>query len=198
MPAMPAVPAKQATLTVPDRPWVAEDLDLIPVDNQRREIIGGTLIMSPTPNYRHQWCSGQLYVRLAAAAPADLAVIYAPFDWRPPTPHRDNFQPDLLVFRKAEADLLGPLRAIPLLVVEILSPSNAAYDTGWKRVEYQRLQVPAYWIVDAAAPSVTVLRLRGHQYTEAAKVTGEESLAVDFPFPVAFTPPELVNGATGT
>jgi Uma2 family endonuclease len=183
---MPAGPPKQATLPVPDRPWVAEDLDALPVDNVRREIIGGTLIVSPTPNLRHQWCLGELFTRLRAAAPPEMLVIQAPYDWRPPT--GENFQPDLVVFRMADADPDGPLRATPLLVVEILSPSNAAYDRGWKRVEYERLQVPACWIVDAAVPSVSVLRLRGRRYEEAARATGDERLAVDFPFPVTLAP----------
>ena len=36
-----------------------------------------------------------------------------------------------------------------LLVIEVLSPSSRRSDRFTKRVEYQRRQVPCYWIIDA-------------------------------------------------
>src|SRR5690606_1396239 len=40
---------------------------------------------------------------------------------------------------------------IPLLVIEVLSPSTARYDRVVKRLRFQRSGVPAYWIVDLDA-----------------------------------------------
>lgn len=41
------------------RPWVAEDLDKIPDDGYRREVIGGMLFVSPSPIGRHQLATGK-------------------------------------------------------------------------------------------------------------------------------------------
>jgi Uma2 family endonuclease len=45
---------------------------------------------------------------------------------------------------------------IPLLVVEVLSPSTARFDRVTKRRRFQRSRVPTYWIVDIDARLVEV------------------------------------------
>ena len=40
---------------------------------------------------------------------------------------------------------------VPLLIVEVLSPSTARYDRVTKRRRYQRSQVHQYWIIDLDA-----------------------------------------------
>lgn len=47
---------------------------------------------------------------------------------------------------------------VPLLVVEVLSPSTARYDRVIKRAFYQRAGVPACWIVDVDARVVECWR----------------------------------------
>jgi Uma2 family endonuclease len=176
------------------RPWVAEDLDDMPDDGYRREVIDGVLIVSPAPNLRHQICLLDLAVRLNAAAPDDVTVLVAPYDWRPPT--RESLQPDVVVIRRADGDPDGPLRATPLLVVEVLSPSSIQYDNAVKRAAYERLGALAYWIVDPVAPGITVLRLsdRG-RYQEVARGFGDQRLSLDFPFPLPLTPTDLIRKA---
>ena len=188
MPAMPAVPLQSP------RPWVAEDLDDIPDDGYRREVIDGVLIVSPAPNLRHQICVVDLIVRLAAGAPDELAVVVSPYDWRPPT--RESFQPDVVVIRRADGDPNGPLRATPLLVVEVLSPSSVQYDKAVKRAAYERLGAHAYWIVDPTSPAITVLRLNDRgRYREVARALGDQPLTVDFPFPLQLVPAHLLRKA---
>lgn len=185
MPAMSAVGSAAA------RPWVAEDLDGIPDDGYRREIIDGVLHVSPSPVGGHQRAVLELAVKLRAAAPDHLSVMISPYDWRPPT--RESLQPDLMVIRERDYDPDGWQRATPVLVVEMLSPSSIQYDGALKRAAYQRLGVPAYWIVDPAGPAVTVLRLDAEgRYQEAVGVHGDQALIVDFPFPTRFTPADLL------
>ena len=45
---------------------------------------------------------------------------------------------------------------VPILVVEVLSPSTAQFDRIKKRRLYQRVGVPVYWIVDLDARLVEV------------------------------------------
>ncbi|MGH9088197.1 MAG: Uma2 family endonuclease, partial [Acidimicrobiales bacterium] len=65
-------------------------------------------------------------------------------------------------------------------------------DRTLKRDVYERAGVPAYWLVDPVAPSVTVLERRGATYEEVATVRGEDHHEVTFPFPVRLVPAALI------
>lgn len=73
------------------------------------------------------------------------------------------------MFRREEIDMSRvPVRALPLLVVEVVSPSNAGYDWGDKKVAYAEAGVAEYWIADPATCSlaVHVLSQRGNYVPE--------------------------------
>ena len=172
-------------------PFRYEDLEDAPDDGYRREIIDGSLIVTPAPNFGHQRASVLLGALLLAAEVPGTVVLAAPFDWR----HPDGgvVEPDLLVIRRVDADVDGPLAptATPMLLIEILSPSRPQYDLAVKRALYERLGVPAYWIVDPRRHSVLALRLTDGTYETEAEVTGDEEFVTDYPFPVRFCPDEL-------
>ena len=167
------------------------DLEDGPNDGYRREIIGGSLIVTPAPNGGHQLASIRLATLLLAAQTPETLTLTAPFDWR----HPDGglVEPDLLVMRRSDFDRRGPLppSATPLLVVEILSPSNPQYDLAVKRALYERLGVQAYWIVDPDRPSVTELRLVDGVYSVGVPAAGEDEFSTDWPFAVRFRPSQL-------
>lgn len=73
-------------------------------------------------------------------------------------PGRQNYlRPDIGVFPADGLDLNKvPISALPLLVVEILSPSTAARDWSEKKAAYSTAGVPEYWIVDPASGSLTI------------------------------------------
>jgi Uma2 family endonuclease len=171
-------------------PFTYDDLQGIPEDGHRYELLDGTLLVTPAPNHAHQRCVLGTAVLLLAAAPPELEVIVSPFDWvvEPAT----AFQPDVLVARRAE---VGPrhLTHPPVLAVEVLSPSTRRIDLALKRDAYAAARVPSYWIVDPDAPSVTVLRLDGPVYVDGGSATGDESLAVSVPFPVTVVPARLLD-----
>jgi Uma2 family endonuclease len=175
----------------PAEPFTFADLDAMPDDGRRRELIGGSLVVSPAPLGAHQWCVMELAAALHAARPSDILAIPAPYDWRVDVTG-ESFQPDVTVIRRRDFDPGGPLRAIPLLVVEIVSPGREAQDRMFKRARYEALRVPAYWIVDPAEPSLTELRLSGRgRYTERTVARGDDTFTTDFPFPVELTPAAL-------
>ena len=84
-------------------------------------------------------------------------------------------QPDI-VFLSRERFGIGdgsqPIRGIPDLVVEILSPSNRQHDLVRKRDLYARFGAPACWFVDLEAFSVTVLAHRAGCYDPLAQTPG--------------------------
>lgn len=61
---------------------------------------------------------------------------------------------------------------VPMLVVEVASPSTRRLDTTAKLSVYEQSGVRQYWLVDPLVPSTRVLELRGDAYQEVAQPTG--------------------------
>ena len=65
------------------------------------------------------------------------------------------------------------------LVLEVVSPDDPQRDTVTKRREYAQAGIPEYWIVDPADVSISVLTLRGTEYTLHGEfVAGETATSV--------------------
>lgn len=72
----------------------------------------------------------------------------------------------------------------PILVVEVVSESTKIVDYRAKRVEYNVLNIPEYWVVDPLTSKVTIFILVEELY-EGTEFTGTEQI-------VSGTFPELV------
>lgn len=184
--------AGSTTLGLPyGRALTVDDLETLPDDGHRYELLDGTLLVSPAPGFPHQSLLFRLAVALDSACPEHLYVMMAPFAVQ--FTRITEVQPDILV---------APLRAFtrknlptaPLLAVEIKSQSTALIDRTLKRAAYARFGVPHYWLVDPDpdAPSITVLELTGGEYIEAQVAQAEDELVVDEPFAVRLRPSDLV------
>lgn len=153
-------------IAVLERPLTEDDFWNLPDDENRYEIIGGELVVSPPPVVDHQNASQYLSVALYHAIEMTGAgwVRTAPIGVRlSPT---DIVQPDLVVLSSETSN--GPrgkaISDLPAIVVEILSPSNRRNDLVKKRAQYQTFHVPEYWIVDPIKRTVEVLTLDNHEY----------------------------------
>ena len=60
---------------MPDREWTADDLDDLPDDGLRHELVDGVLLVRAAPVARHQLALSQLLVLLATAATPHLCVL---------------------------------------------------------------------------------------------------------------------------
>jgi len=169
--------------------WRYGDLEQLPDDGHRYEIIDGTLLVNASPAPRHQLVLARLHVLMATAAPPDLLVLFAPLD----VVLADDtvVEPDLLVApRDAFSERCLP--AAPLLAVEVLSPSIRSVDLTMKRERYQRAGIRSYWLVDPTDPvRLTVLELRDGRYVEVADLRGHDSFEASVPFEVAVVPSSL-------
>lgn len=176
------------------RPLTVDDLQALPDDGHRYELIDGTLLVSPAPAWGHQSVQLALATLLEAHRPRAIRVLVAPFEVQ--LAMDTAVQPDVLV---ARYDDLRPknLPAAPLLAVEVASPSTVLVDRNLKRATYERFGIPSYWLLDPDpdSPSLTVLELdqTGH-YVEVVSVTAEEEFTAERPFQVAVRPASLVRG----
>ncbi len=170
------------------RPLTRADLQDLPDDGHRYELIDGMLLVSPGPRPQHQFVSGRLFLLLSAACPPELCVAYAPLAVA--LADDTELQPDLLVAPRTQftdTELAGP----PLLAVEVLSPSTRRVDLLLKRDRFQAAGVPSYWIVDPDEPSITVLELQDGGYVEVAVIAGSEPHTVARPFPLSLAGDDL-------
>ena len=139
------------------RRWTSADLESLPDDGNRYEVLDGELFVTPQAEYGHQYVAAALaralfdycHVHGFGEVVGPGAVVWA----------KNELQPDVQVIpgrhdprRKTKwRDLPRPL-----LVVEILSDSTRWRDLGKKRAAYLRLKIPAYWIVDVDEARVEV------------------------------------------
>ena len=166
------------------------DLDALPEDGLRHELIDGQFVMTPAPGSNHQTMSLRLASLLdQTVRGSHLKVLAAPYDVVL-GPH--VVEPDVVVAPRAGftgKDLTAP----PLLVIEILSPSTRHLDHGRKREIYAEAGVPHYWIVDPDEPAITSYELVTGDYREAAHASGDENLEVHQPVHLRITPAELLD-----
>ncbi len=172
------------------RPFTVAELDRMPDDGRRYELLNGALVVSPRPTTIHQVVAGRLYGALSSACPEDLCVVPEPAVMLGP---QTEFDPDLVVVRM---DQIGGAKFTepPLLVVEIRSPSTALIDLNRKKAAYERFGVPSYWIVnpDPPQPELTVFELGEGGYALVAKASGR--FAPGRPFTVSIDLADLTRG----
>jgi Uma2 family endonuclease len=171
-------------------PLTVRDLEGMPDDGRRYELIDGVLFVSPAPGTRHQKIAYRLYGVLEAACPPEFEVMGAPY-----AVHHGEYielQPDVLVGRFedfTDTDLPKP----PVLAVEVLSPSTALNDLNTKKAAYERLGVQSYWVIDPQQLQLTVFELRDGNYAVTASVSGSEAYEATRPFPVRVVPVDLLG-----
>ncbi|MFC5235855.1 Uma2 family endonuclease [Pseudonocardia zijingensis] len=175
------------------RPFTVADLEAMPDDGNRYELIDGMLIVIPAPGWSHQEMALSLAVELRGACPRELRVLVAPFAVQ--TAFDSEVQPDVIVARYTDLTARN-LPAAPVLAVEVLSHSTALHDRNTKKAHYQRIGVASYWLLDPAEPgALTAFELDGAgAYREVGHVVGDEEFRAERPFPVTIVPARLLDG----
>lgn len=143
--------------------WTTADLEVMPEDGKRYEIIDGELYVTTQPSWGHQFVGTQIAGLLnewglrtgAGLANTAPGVILS---------DEDAVAPDVVWVSAARLPLLlgpeGHLHGAPDLVVEILSPGakNVRRDREAKLKAYSRFGVREYWIVDCSKRELQVFR----------------------------------------
>jgi Uma2 family endonuclease len=172
------------------RPLTIADMEHMPDDGHRYELIDGVLIVTPAPRIPHQIVLGELLALLREACPRELRVLFAPLD----VVLADDtvVEPDLLVARRSDFTEKN-LPTAPLLAVEVLSPSTRMIDLNLKRDRFRRAGVPSYWVVDPKDLRLIAWELRDGDYVEVADISGDESWTATSPYQVTIIPGRLLD-----
>jgi Uma2 family endonuclease len=159
-----------------------EDIPDDPVRRRRHELVRGEMFVNPSPGTLHQRVVRRLLRQLedyfeprgigeVFIGPTDLIL----------TQH-DVFVPDLVVAARPGDVTKRGIEAPPLLVVEVLSPSNRTYDRELKAQRYAELGVRHLWLVDPEERAITCLGLSGDRFVVVAEIAGDGALShPDFP-----------------
>src|SRR6266699_4436692 len=132
--------------------WTSHDLELMPENDNRYEIIDGELYVSKQPHLHHQIVCGNVFALLThwsnqaqTVMPiCEPGLIFA---------DDDDVVPDAVwISHERLATALradGKLHSAPELVVEVLSPdtTNERRDREFKLWLYSRRGVLEYWII---------------------------------------------------
>lgn len=140
------------------------------------QLIGGELVMTPSPVPYHQILIGRIFSRIDKfVREKNLGiVIFAPLDVY--FSETDTYQPDIVFISKGRLNIIGEkkVEGPPDLVIEILSPATAYYDIRIKKDMYEKSGVNEYWIVDPIQKTVEVFVNKNGKFelTNTAKVEG--------------------------
>lgn len=138
------------------RPWTLEDLERMPDDGNKYEVVRGELFVTPPPSAPHQ----DIIARLAHMLDGyvheeELGWVYQA---RSVIRRRGSeTEPDLFVSQALGADWSAT--PTPSLVVEVLSRATRRRDLDQKKIYYlEDAGVPEYWIIDRESRTVRVAR----------------------------------------
>ena len=145
--------------------WTYEDYYKLD-DARRYEIIGGNLLMAPSPDTWHQdWLNDLNFLLRPFVRKHKLGELFiAPLDVV--LDEENTVQPDIIFVAAANLKIVQR-RAIfgtPDLLVELISPSSVRRDRYDKKSLYARFGVREYWIADPANRSIEVLALKAGRY----------------------------------
>ena len=161
--------------------WTSADLERMPDDGNRYEIIDGELYMSKQPNFYHQDVCSELHgVLWNWNSTANLGRVLS-------TPglifaEDDDVVPDVVWISNdrltiaLEADVR--LHDAPELVIEVLSPGsvNERRDREAKLSLYSRRGVSEYWIASWQTRTIDVYRREGKELKLFVTLTETDAL----------------------
>ena len=137
-------------------------------DSNRYEVFHGDLRMVPAPSTDHQDVSRNLefliwnFVKEKRLGKVFNAPIDVVFD------DEEVYQPDIVFIQSKRRDIIrkNAIHGVPDLIVEIVSPSSAFYDTVEKKEIYRKYGVNEYWLVFPDEKAIEVFILEKGEYLE--------------------------------
>jgi Uma2 family endonuclease len=140
------------------RPWTLEELHRLPDDGNKYELVRGELFVTPAPAENHEMIAARITRILVPYVERNrLGLVLHPravFRWK-----GSEAEPDLMVRQPKNPGARDwDESPMPILIVEILSPTTRRRDLEKKRPFYMEAGIPEYWIVDPETSTITRVR----------------------------------------
>lgn len=149
------------------------DLQKLPDDGKRHELIEGEHHIWTSPNLKHQTISMNIAVQLGTFLKEHRLgeVLFARFDVV--LSPIDVVEPDLLYVSNERSNIFTEDNAqgMPDLLVEIVSDTTRRMDEIVKLQLYERFGVREYWIVDPVLDTVKIYRWVDLVFTKVAELS---------------------------
>ena len=143
------------------------------------QLIGGELVMIPSPTPYHQEISQRLEFKiLSYVEKKNLGRLYhAPLDVF--LSDKDVYQPDIIFISRDRLEIIGKkkIEGAPDIVIEILSSSTAYYDLRIKYRAYEGYGVREYWIVDPELKKIEVYENQNKKFKIYSEAEGEGTVS---------------------
>lgn len=156
--------------------WRFDQLDGLPDDGHRYEVVDGLLVVSPPPTGRHQLVVGELQLQLMQQCPPRWRVLHE----LGLLLGTDGRVPDLAVIDAGTS--LDTSFFLPEhfgLVAEVVSRSSRKTDRFAKPGEYAEAGIPLFWRVETEPEVVlTAYALTAGSYERVTVVTGAGEVPV--------------------
>ena len=140
------------------RPWTLEELHRLPDDGNKYELVRGELFVTPAPSEEHEFIAA----RLSRIVDPYVARHGLGHVLRPRAVVRldgSEVEPDLMVRALSPRGARDWDQApLPILVVEVLSPTTRRRDLNQKKDFYLDAGITEYWVVDPESRSIHVMR----------------------------------------
>ena len=132
-------------------------------EQPREELLNGKIYMMSSPSVNHCQISSNIYYAFRnylegkTCMPfGDGVDVYLT--------ENDRIIPDAMIVCNKDIIKMDGIHGVPNLVVEILSPSTAKNDRGYKKYLYEKSGVKEYWIVDPVTRSIEAYLLTNGEY----------------------------------
>lgn len=180
--------------------WTAEDLDHMPEDGLRYEVLNGQLVVNAAPKLRHQWLIQWLVRALVDIAPPGYVVL----EGVGLLIGEDEPIPDLMVVTgPIDWNARGVRAEQAQLVVEVVSKSTTLQDRMVKPVLYAAAGIPNYWRFEInpfkdQLPNETLPVLFAHElgadetYERTHRVAAGDAVTLRSPFEFTVDPASLM------
>lgn len=158
------------------RRFTIHDLDAMPEDGNRYELLNGVITMAAAPTWKHQLVSRAIF-RLIDRWVEEHSLgdtLFAPVDVV--LDDENVLQPDIIFIDEAHLPSVrgGRVYGAPQLIVEVLSPTSRNRDSVEKPMHYALAGAAEYWLVDPQLETISVFTLIDSLYVERPR--GEDAL----------------------
>lgn len=132
-------------------------------EEPREEMLNGEVYMMSSPSVIHNRAAGNIFAAFhnylrgkSCEAFSDGVDVYLT--------ENDRVIPDAVIVCNKDIIQMNGIHGAPDLVVEVLSPSTAKNDRGYKKELYEKSGVKEYWIVDPVMRSIEAYLLTDGKY----------------------------------